>query len=247
MELIGAYPLFGNCIEDVIVALEERPPSQNSFRQLFALIPNVVDLTLLITTPDILGALDGVILRNLRYFHTNVHHTCLTSFLSINSAVSILKLEDCGFDGVCPLAIMPLKRVKSLTGLASCVKHIANVGLTRLSMELREPDKDLIFVDTQGPTLLLRSIAVKFRSLYLLSVDFFADELDILAVVSAVCPTLKKLKLIEKPVGTVSVVMCFTLREFWCFLSVSDPSSNMSSAVERRRSMVSSPYATTPP
>ena len=203
--LASAHPLMGSHIEDVIVAADQALIDRDCFRRCFSLVPNLVDLTLLITIPDVSNSLDGIILPSLRYLQTNVHHESLTAFLTLNSRVSILVVAACGFDGVCPLAATPLCFVKSLTGPANCVRRIARPGLTRLYMELEENNETSLFADNAPSTCgVLRAIGIRFSRLHYLTAEVFADEFDILCVVGEYCPTLKKLKLTEKSSTMVS-------------------------------------------
>lgn len=67
MALASTHPLMGSHIEDVIVTADQALIDQDCFRCCFSLVPNLVDLTLLITIPDVSNSLDGIILPSLPY------------------------------------------------------------------------------------------------------------------------------------------------------------------------------------
>ncbi|RPD78145.1 hypothetical protein L226DRAFT_520583 [Lentinus tigrinus ALCF2SS1-7] len=186
-------PDIGRRLEDLRIVIYDHIPPSLSLRRCLTLVPNLVDLDLLLSAPFPPNLLDGVILEDLRFFCTNLLHDALVAFFAVHSRLSVLMLESCHAHGLpeCPLHVTDLPHLKCISRPASCVSHFAKPGLTRLGMTLPN--------DTCSILLLLRAIPFRLFSVCTLTIDFRAGDPNILSSVIASCPTVRKLKLLEKP------------------------------------------------
>ncbi|TBU36327.1 hypothetical protein BD309DRAFT_985020, partial [Dichomitus squalens] len=195
-ELLGlsvkltAKPSRGAAIQDLRIVLHT-PFSLEALHQCLILMPNITDLVVLLSEPDVPGLLDAVRLPKIEFFRTNAYHHLLTDFLASHTTISILQLAQCGEDDdLCPLVVVDLQ-VQCIGGPAKCVSHLAHDGVSRLMMASSDR--------ARTPSLLLRSIHPHLASLYTLTMDFYPDEHDVLSSIITVCKTVRKLKLIEQP------------------------------------------------
>ncbi|KAI1783121.1 hypothetical protein LXA43DRAFT_904204 [Ganoderma leucocontextum] len=168
--------------------------SVESLRSCLELLPNITDFVLLLSEPDLPALLEGVYLPKVQFFRTNVHHHLLLAFLMSHSSISILHLAACG-DGEpeCPLKGQAFTHLRCITGPTECMPHLTHTHLSRLTMALSD--------GARSPSIALRSIPARIQSLYALTLDFYADDYDILTSIVAACATVQKLKLVEKPVS----------------------------------------------
>ncbi|TFK79940.1 hypothetical protein K466DRAFT_605746 [Polyporus arcularius HHB13444] len=186
-----ATPRVGKRLEDLRIVINA-PVTRASLQRCLTLAPNLVDLDLLLSNPDIPGILDGVVLRNLRFFRTNLPHHLLPAFFAAHARISVLVLDACHApDCDCPLGATHLPHLKCISGPAPCVTRFVNNGLTRLTMS--SPD------DGGSTSLVLRSLPLRLYTLCTLTIDFGADDHDVLQSVIASFPAIRKLKLLEKP------------------------------------------------
>ncbi|TFK82414.1 hypothetical protein K466DRAFT_500376, partial [Polyporus arcularius HHB13444] len=163
----------------------------SALRNTLRLTQGVTDLTLFLpnnTPPDIFLL---VHLHNLRLFKTNLSHRTIAQFLGRHKSLTHLVLGACGRVDECPLAALDLRHITSLECDASCVGAIAHGNLTHLTIDNRSPARYM--------SSILRDLAAPASSLYSLTIDFFADDTDILQSIALASPMLKKLKLIEHP------------------------------------------------
>lgn len=183
-------PLIGNAIQVLTIALPLRNgyPAQ-IIRDSLGLTPNVDTLVLILPDSSPATVLNGVILPRLRVFSTNLPHRVLPLFLSLHPLITGLSLEACGSRAECSLRDLNLVRVSDLRCPARCLEgiargqvEVATVNLTRLA---------------SMAALALQSLSTS--PLYSLSVEFFSDDYDILSRIVSAAPTLRKLKLVEKP------------------------------------------------
>ena len=161
-----------------------------SLQMAFSLAPNLVDLDLLLSTPDLPGILDGVSLPQLCFFRTNVHHHILLPFLMAHKKIQVISLATCGSpEGmVCPLSPVNLPKLRTLCAPATCVPSLANADLFRLTL--------LASDGSSTPPLILRTMR-SLSLVYSLTIDFCADDYDVLLGVIRTCSNVKKLKLLE--------------------------------------------------
>ncbi|RPD57899.1 hypothetical protein L226DRAFT_474393 [Lentinus tigrinus ALCF2SS1-7] len=189
----AARPSVGRRLEDLRVIIYEQF-SVASLQRCLCLAPNLVDLDLLLSLPDsdVPGILDNIILPELRFFRTNIPHALLRPFLAAHDRMSILTLDACSStESPCPLSASHLPHLKCVTGPAPCVSSFVNQGTFRLTMS--SPD------GACSTSLLLRSLPLPLPSLYALTIDFPANDHDVLLSVVASCSGVRKLKLMEKP------------------------------------------------
>lgn len=166
----------------------------------FRAVPNLVDLDLLLSNPNTPDLLIDVQIDTLRFFRTNVHHQHLLPFFLRHPNIVIVDLHECGtYEAKCPLLPRVLPRAKSISGPARCVSRIVNKSCSRITLH-SAPDR-------LSPVTSLRSIPLRLSSVSALTLDFFADEHDILTNVIKTCPNVAKLKLLEKPSRIVSVLL----------------------------------------
>lgn len=193
---LTSKPWLGARIEHLHVFLDN-PFPLHALHQCLKHMPNITDLILLFHDPYIPALLDGVHLPKIQYFHTNVEHHLLPGFLASHPNITTLQLGECGGGQLqCPLEGTIGDQLRGVSGPGRCVSHLVHTRLSRLTMELS---------DDPGPSRILRSLPAPFISLYVLIIDFYPDEYDILDSIASVCKTVKKLKLLEKPSAPVSI------------------------------------------
>ncbi|EIW51303.1 uncharacterized protein TRAVEDRAFT_54677 [Trametes versicolor FP-101664 SS1] len=174
-----------------IILLSAFLPS--ALRATLASLPNLTDLILIAPRLRNPVALRGIHLPQLQYFRTDLSHVILTNFLAAHPHIMNLDLvgnsRHC--DVPCPLQEVDFRATKSLSGPACCAVQIAPSGLTRLTMDLEG--------SSTGPTHPLRMLDPPLPGLYALIVDIRDDDYNILDEIARACPSVRKLKLIEKP------------------------------------------------
>ncbi|KAI1788733.1 hypothetical protein LXA43DRAFT_894149 [Ganoderma leucocontextum] len=187
-------PEAASVVTDMRITLHNQIPPQ-ALRQCLAITPNLEDLILFLPRDSPEDILDDVHLPRLQLFKTNLPHGSILHFLSTHDTLSDLCLGACGRDeraASCPLSTLYLNGVRVVECPIGCVRAVAHPALDRLTGEIHPRSL------SSGPTI-LRSIPVPLASLSALTLDFYADDYDILQSIVRVAPGLQKLKLLERP------------------------------------------------
>ena len=158
-------------------------------RDSIRLSPNTEFLCLRLprSTPD--NILDNIRLEKLTGLLTNLPHGHLTSLLSNHATVDTLVLEGRGCTSSCPLRDLNLRHVTDLKCSSRCFSGIARGQVTSAIVSLSRQNS--------MPSVAIRSLSTS--PIHTLSIDFYPDDYDILSLIAAAAPNLRKLKLWEKP------------------------------------------------
>ncbi|TFK83032.1 hypothetical protein K466DRAFT_655439 [Polyporus arcularius HHB13444] len=190
ISLATVNPVIGHAVQDLTLSLPLHIgyPAQ-AVRECLRLTPNLD--TLMLVLPDFSPStiISGTLLPRLRTFATNLPHRALPVFLALHPSVTSLALESCGGRTRCPLRDLNLSQVSDLSCPARCLEGIARGQVAMATVNL-----------TRLASMAALAIqALSTSPLYLLCINFFSDDYDILARIVAAAPRLRKLKLVEKP------------------------------------------------
>ncbi|KAI0648767.1 hypothetical protein C8Q79DRAFT_1007359 [Trametes meyenii] len=192
IKLVSFNPAHGAFVDsfDVRISTSLYPPT---LRMSLALMPNITDLILIAPRLRNRTALRGVHLAQLQYFRTDLPHASLVDFLAAHQTITELDLLDTshGADVACPLGTVNLNGLKCLSGPGACVPPLAPANLVQFLVELKST--------AVSASLSLQKLTTPLHHLCTLVIDVCADDKGILANIAQACPTVRKLKLNEKP------------------------------------------------
>lgn len=191
----------------------------NSFTTVFNLPRTSTTYRSFFPCPHLILSLMVLSFHASRVFSANLPHRTLVMFLPLHPTITGLALKTCGGCARCPLDHLNLPHVTDLQCPARCVEGLAHGHVATATVHL-----------TCLASMAATAInALSTSPLYSLTVEFFPNDYDILARITAAAPHLQKLKLIEKP--QPQVCSCSVLSA--SHLLPSAPNSSCSEAVER--------------
>ena len=142
-------------------------------------------------------------LEKLQNLSTNAPHSALCHFLPKTMNLQHLRLLSCCPD-LCELENVPFLRLTDITAASVCVVPLAkHMRVERLSVI------DLGQDDCAAFPRMLRSLASSALTLTTLHIDFDPADRDILRRISEIAPKLTALKLIERALPRVRVLVYF--------------------------------------
>lgn len=136
----------------------------------------------------------------LAHFHTNLSHSSVVLFLSLQPQLETLTLGSCGTSSSpCPLALAPLGQLLTLTIPSTCVHEVEASGhvqkMTLVSAPAEHRQSDILF----NPRPLVMS-----ASIMILDIPFWSGDQFILQHISVIAPNVVELKLEEPSNARVS-------------------------------------------
>ncbi|TFK80422.1 hypothetical protein K466DRAFT_605346 [Polyporus arcularius HHB13444] len=194
MELFIALAGHNGAIARVIEDLDISLPSRTGYpalvlRELLRLPRNIETLTLHLPSTSPPTILNGLLFPRLTVLTTNLPHHCLVSFLTAHPGIVSLTVQACGARHTCPLRDLNLGRMSQLQCPARCLAGIAHGHVTSATVNLT--------CMTSMAAVAINALSTS--PLWTLTIDFFADDYDILTRIAGAAPNLRKLKLLEKP------------------------------------------------
>lgn len=183
----------GHAVEDLTISLTSDCPS-DAVRQCLRLSKNVESLILNLPHSCATTLLDGIQLPRMQLLSTNLPHDSLVSFLARHRGLRSLVLRYCGKGWDCPLRHISLAHIVELQCPSRCLPAIASDKVARATVN----------VTRLASNAVLAIHALARSPLYCLTIDFLANDYDMLQKVAAAAPKVKKLKLVEKPWPQVS-------------------------------------------
>ncbi|KAH9834089.1 uncharacterized protein C8Q71DRAFT_909099 [Rhodofomes roseus] len=180
----------GRVVEDLtLVLVDQAEDALDIVRRCLQLTPHIESLVLDLPFTPPVDFLDPFLFPKIQLLSTNIPHDCLSTFLSIHPSLRSLVLRYCGDHSICPLKDVSLAHIIELQCPSRCLPAIANGQVARATVNLTR----------LASNALLAIGALSSSPLYCLSIDFFPNDYDLLIRVAAAAPTIRKLKLVEKP------------------------------------------------
>ncbi|RPD58134.1 hypothetical protein L226DRAFT_573248 [Lentinus tigrinus ALCF2SS1-7] len=184
-------PAIAAAVTDLIVdmtTMEAAPLYM--LHQSLSIVPNLVDLILLLPPGVPEDFLDGFSYHALRLFKTNIPHRCLSSFMESHPTLTTLCLDSCECaEPVCPLCTRDFNAIVTLECPLGCLHKNPCHNLVRLTAGQRS--------STCGIPAAFKAFPAA-ASLVYLTVEFLPDDYDVLQGIVGATPMLRKLKLLEQ-------------------------------------------------
>ncbi|KAI0682047.1 hypothetical protein C8Q76DRAFT_804428 [Earliella scabrosa] len=155
-----------------------------------ALTPNVTILEVFTTPPMSLPSLSSAPLPRIEVLKTNLPHRTLFAFVAKHPSLRALDIEACGRARQCALSPIVTQEITDIRCPAECAPRLVHERLERLRIDLARAVSPASAVITSFP--------IALDALYVLTVEFTADDKKILDVIATNLPALRYLKLVEK-------------------------------------------------
>ncbi len=162
-----------------------------------ALTPNLSILELFATPAFPTTVLSHVRLPTIEVLNTNLPHRVLVPFLGQNPSIRALQLRRCGRARQCALSTIAFEHVNDIHCPATCAPAVVHEHVDRLRLDIRH-SKDL-------SSAVLSRFSAPLSRLYVLTIEFAAEDTDILRAIARNMPWLRNLKMLEKPGSLVCV------------------------------------------
>ncbi|KAI1787147.1 hypothetical protein LXA43DRAFT_1098540 [Ganoderma leucocontextum] len=185
-EDINAFAQCARANPDVGRALEHLTINLDTF----TLVPNLTDLILILHPSTPRTILNNVTFSKLVLFKTDLLHNYLVSFFAVHTSVRLVDLGPCGKVGKCALTSVNFSRLHNICCPVECFMAIIHLSFIRIR-------GDLTYESTSMSSV-LRSFAIPHFALYVLSLHFWPDDMDILTSIVAFAPMIRTLRLWEK-------------------------------------------------